>query len=446
MRYLLFLLMSISITYAQTWVPLGTGANDTVRTVFAYSTTEVYAGGDFSTMGGTNSVRISKWNGTAWSPMSTEGINDTVYALYALNSTNVYAGGMFSQAGPTAANRIARWNGTDWVAMANGFTTGDSQVNTIYALDANAVYAGGTFLQSGSTTVNRIAKWNGTDWSPMNGGLDGDVMVIYAVTATDIYVGGAFQNAQDGTVPASRIAKWTGTAWEAMGTGANGTVTAICAVSPTRIYIGGNFTSPGNGVAVWNGSSWSGVGSLGTTVKSLYYVSETELYAGGTFTGYAKCWNGTTWAILGTGVNNFVEKVHAPILKSGRVITNFYFGGWFTTAGGAVVNRIACWEAPTAITLVSFEAKSIENHVKIAWETGAELDNMGFYVWRSTEENGTYTKLNGYLIPSQGGSSWGAQYSHEDFDIQPGTQYFYKLQDIDAQGKSDFHGPISVQE
>src|SRR5262245_3410468 len=67
-----------------------------------------------------------------------------------------------------------------------------------------------------------------------------------------------------GDVVVNGIAKWDGRSWSTLGSGIGGYVNAL-AVSGSDLYAGGKFTiaggSPANRIAKWNGSSWSAVGS-----------------------------------------------------------------------------------------------------------------------------------------------------------------------------------------
>src|SRR5206468_505578 len=64
-----------------------------------------------------------------------------------------------------------------------------------------------------------------------------------------------------------------------------------------------------DGLPMWNGSSWSGLGSwLNNSVLALA-VSGSDVYAGGRFTTaggtaayYIAKWNGSTWTPLGSGM------------------------------------------------------------------------------------------------------------------------------------------------
>jgi hypothetical protein len=95
----------------------------------------------------------------------------------------------------------------------------------------------------------------------------------------------------------------------------------------------------------------------------------------------------------------------------------------------------------TAITLDSFSARIENDHVVLSWRTGAEIDNAGFNLYRSSSADGLYTKINDLLIAGQGTGS-GAGYSY--VDEKPGGERYYKLEDIDYFGVSTFHGPIEA--
>jgi len=114
------------------------------------------------------------------------------------------------------------------------------------------------------------------------------------------------------------------------------------------------------------------------------------------------------------------------------------------------------WEEPTAVELTYFKASARDNgSVVITWATATELDNVGFNLYRSSNSGGLgakspnsaafegekYVKINSEVIPAKGFSVSGAKYKFID---RPGTgSYSYKLEDLDFNGKSIFHGPVS---
>jgi hypothetical protein len=97
----------------------------------------------------------------------------------------------------------------------------------------------------------------------------------------------------------------------------------------------------------------------------------------------------------------------------------------------------------TAITLVSFTARPRVGAVKLVWETGTEVDNAGFNLYRAPAPGGPYIKVNAALIAAKGDPVAGASYSFLDQRLPPGT-YYYKLEDVDFNGVTTLHGPVSA--
>ena len=105
---------------------------------------------------------------------------------------------------------------------------------------------------------------------------------------------------------------------------------------------------------------------------------------------------------------------------------------------------VSCTCSVVAIDLKYFLGVGSDGLVKIYWGTESEIDNAGFNIWRSTEKDGEYIKINDQLIVAQGGPSLGAKYTYIDGTVDNGLTYWYKLEDIDTAGVSTFHGPIIV--
>ena len=95
------------------------------------------------------------------------------------------------------------------------------------------LYAGGSITAAGDYPAMGIAKWDGTRWSALGTGVNNDgtgdvgpaTVFALATNGSALYVGGRFTQA--GGVNAEGIAKWDGTHWSAVGTGLTGTVYAI---------------------------------------------------------------------------------------------------------------------------------------------------------------------------------------------------------------------------
>jgi hypothetical protein len=380
------------------WSALGSGVNGQVRALAA-SGSLVYVAGEFTTAGGSAATNIAQWSGTNWSPLGCGigcGYNyGEVFALAVLGS-NVYAGGWFTTAGGSNAHYVAKWDGYDWSALGSGM---DLPVDGLMVLGSE-LYAGGLFTTAGDNPASHIARWDGSNWSALGSGMDDEVLAL-AVSGNAVYAGGLFATA--GGNPADHIAKWDTSSWSALGSGSGmDSVVSALAASGSNVYAGGYFTtagsSPAANIARWDGSSWSGLGSgMSSTPpdhSSVFAltVSGSNVYAGGWFAtaggnyvSNAAKWDGTKWSALGTGFNGPVyalamlgSDVYAggdfsysltetnylgniakwdgtnwSALGSGMdgpvgalVVAggDLYAGGRFTMAGGSAANNIAKWD------------------------------------------------------------------------------------------------------
>jgi hypothetical protein len=96
------------------------------------------------------------------------------------------------------------------------------------------------------------------------------------------------------------------------------------------------------------------------------------------------------------------------------------------------------------VELSTFDAAIEKNNVKIRWITESEINNAGFHLYRSKATDGPFEQINGALIPGAGNSTEPREYSFIDNRVEPDQDYHYKLADVDIYGKTQWHGPISV--
>jgi hypothetical protein len=333
---------------------------------------------------GSQPTYVAQWDGTAWAPLGDAPSYETVTSLVAFSNTDVFAAGNFSTIDGSVARAVARWTGSAWVAVTPG--TNDS-VSTLLTMPNGDLVAGGSFLEIEGTPANHVARWNGTVWSALGTGMDGPVFALLALTNGDLIAGGTFATA--GGVRANGIARWNGATWSALGTGWQtppGGVEALVELPNGGIAAGGWLSYPAYpgivAAATWNGTTWT---SLPTTfaagsVRALEVFSNGDLLLGGsslsrwdgtslqTFASangiqdvdwlpdgrLAACgeftsiggvaanrvavWDGTAWSQLGSGIGN--GTVHdLQVLPNGDLVA----GGAFTSAGGLPVNNLARW-------------------------------------------------------------------------------------------------------
>ena len=147
------------------------------------------------------------------------------------------------------------------------------------------------------------------------------------------------------------------------------------------------------------------------------------------------------------GTLNFTETVDLSIPKV------FFSPGGAHTFIGTVTTKISgstsvdvtgtgLFEPPTVINLSSFTAKAKGKRVVLKWRTETEIENLGFNILRAETEDGEYVKINKELIPAKGNSIHGSDYIFIDKNVNPEKTFYYKLEDIDMNGKQTLNGPV----
>jgi hypothetical protein len=198
---------------------------------------------------------------------------------------------------------------------------------------------------------------------PFNNGTNGPVNAIAVAPNGDVYVGGNFATAV-GVVLVNNIAVWNGSTWSSLGSGTNGPVNAIAIASNGDVYVGGAFSDVDgnsfNNIARWNGSTWSSLGSgsvFGTNgpVNTIAIdPNNGDVYVGGNFSvvngnpGFNRIarWDGSNWSSLGSGISAGTVNAIAISFTS-----DVYVGGEFTDAGSVLCNNIARWDGSIWFTL-----------------------------------------------------------------------------------------------
>ncbi|MBK8914435.1 MAG: right-handed parallel beta-helix repeat-containing protein [Phycisphaerales bacterium] len=262
-----------------------------------------------------------------------------VAALFVRNEAGVdvlYAGGQFSTAGgSTQVANIARYNGSSWSALGGGI---NGKVHALAEYNGELI-AAGVFSSAGGIPVNNIARWNGAAWAPLGAGLPDDVSTL-AVYNGELYAGGAFSSAGGRfTGGFDRLARWNGTTWNSVGAGFNNAVVTL-AVHDGALYIGGAFTFAGsNFVARWDGATLSGVGGgMGNGVNALVSYNG-ALHAGTLINPGASAWmfDGVNWQALGAGLSSHVYEM---CVHNGELYALGMFGN---INGVGAANHIARW-------------------------------------------------------------------------------------------------------
>ena len=125
-----------------------------------------------------------------------------------------------------------------------------------------------------------------------------------------------------------------------------------------------------------------------------------------------------------------------PYFASGIVVTSNISKGLFV-----LKPRLT----PTAVNVFSFSGRASGRRVVLSWRTGAELDTLGFDVWRSAAGNKAL-KVNRALVPAKAvGRAGGATYRVTDATARPGVRYTYRLRATSRDGKRSWRATTTVR-
>ncbi|MDL1897451.1 hypothetical protein FBQ82_14395 [Anaerolineae bacterium CFX7] len=93
---------------------------------------------------------------------------------------------------------------------------------------------------------------------------------------------------------------------------------------------------------------------------------------------------------------------------------------------------------PNAVTLGTFKASARPRAVALRWDTGTEINLVGFRVWRAQDKR-VARNLTPELIPAQqAGQINGAMYRWRDARVQRGKTYVYQIEAVHADGTSEW--------
>ena len=359
---------NIGLLTGSTWTALGQGVTNGENgrgfgIALAHGTAGEYLGGSFDQTGSVLTNGVSLWNGTTWKSLGSgiaggSGATGPMVFAIAVNNTQVFIGGDFSSVNGVAAKNIAVYSGGTWHAVGGGT---DSAVESL-AINGGYVYAGGGFSQAGGANTGApVARWKlGTaftskaGWSalgPLFGG--GDVTSI-AFDGPEVFLGGNLldcvvnspcdNGTTTGTTPCETasgydingLIMWDtttpGTWYYPFGCGVTvssgatatpGTVNSLLLVGKT-LYVGGYFDHVGI-----TGVSPNQVAAMNIASLNLTVLDQTK----------------TKWSKLGTGVgnDNNGDQV-ASLTTAGNLL---YAGGAFSTAGGVAATGVAQWNLTT---------------------------------------------------------------------------------------------------
>ena len=89
---------------------------------------------------------------------------------------------------------------------------------------------------------------------------------------------------------------------------------------------------------------------------------------------------------------------------------------------------------PLPVTLSHFRAEHTDAGVLLKWTTESEVDNAGFYIYRSATKDGEFKVINSKIIQGAGTTGERTNYTWTDTTAKPNTVYYYRIEDVSHAG------------
>ena len=126
--------------------------------------------------------------------------------------------------------------------------------------------------------------------------------------------------------------------------------------------------------------------------------------------------------------------------------------GYFNNIANSPPSSVTPWvvsnqdlgDVSLPVQMSNIEAESTVDGIMLTWETASEVNSLGFHVWRSDAKDGDYERITTSLIAGQGNSSAGAVYSFTDRNYEGNATYYYRIEQVDADGGSEMFSAIEV--
>ena len=252
----------------------------------------------------------------------------------------------------------------------------------------------------------------------------------------------------------------------------------LAAADLALTFNSGNFTNPTTTVSAYNSSYWTLLNSNGNnTTSSSGNLSQSyrSLVSPAAITSNEIILNVNSPSFSGQDeFDQNVAKITNTIVSFGQYkISGISIAGgtmglaWKTSGGGVVTNiktfaNTDPWgqssvtldvsatinDAPLPVELSTFSATVNLNNVNLNWKTATEVNNNGFEIQREvrsqeSEVTSQWEKVG--FMQGHGNSNSPKEYSFTDKNLTGGTNFVYRLKQIDNDGQYEYSKEIEVE-
>ncbi len=369
--------------------------------------------------------------GTGWVSQPRQGCSVDLSS----DGNTAIIGGFYDNSGKGAAWVFTRSDSGVWTQQGNkligtGAVGNGYQGNSVsLSSDGNTALIGAPWDNSFAGAIWVFTRTAGV-WSQQGSKLVGTGAVGSAYQGSSVslssdgntaMIGGFYDNSGEG---ATWVFTRTGTVWSQQGNKLVGT---------------GAVNNP----SATQGTSVS-LSSDGNTALVGGFRDNTNVGAIWAFTRSGGVWSQQGNKLVGTGAVN----TPYPALQGYSV--SLSGDGLTAIVGGPndATNLGAAWmfthEAPLPIQLGSFTATIVNgSNVRLDWMTLSEINNYGFEVQRSPENENAYNTLPNSFIPGHGTTNEPQHYSFTDINVLPG-QWYYRLKQIDLDGTVHYSDGVTI--
>ena len=206
---------------------LNTNDNAALNGILAFASDDVFAVGYQPAKNGAVQTLIEHWDGSAWSVVPSPNANQTGNVLMSISGsspTDIWAVGDKTAPGIEVRTLALHFDGTTWSVVPTPNPVGGSDLDlnvltSVVASGPNDATAVG-FTLANQTELTMAQHWNGTKWSvvqtPNRSAALGSLNTlrgVTAVSATDIYAVGFFNDAASAGQDLTLVLHFDGTRW-----------------------------------------------------------------------------------------------------------------------------------------------------------------------------------------------------------------------------------------